>query len=80
MSNAFARKHGLDPKDNPLLNLQRIALQQTTTQPQQHAVSESASFAALCCIAAIYGCMSGCCECVYQFFKGVGFLQTLFDL
>jgi hypothetical protein len=42
MSNAFARKHGLDPKDNPLLNLQRIALQQTTTQPQQHAVSKSA--------------------------------------
>jgi hypothetical protein len=43
MSNAFARKHGLDPKDNPLLNLQRIALQQTTTQPQQHAVSTGAS-------------------------------------
>ncbi|WIA40824.1 hypothetical protein OEZ86_004501 [Tetradesmus obliquus] len=37
MSNAFARKHGLDPKDNPLLNLQRIALQQTSSQPQQQA-------------------------------------------
>lgn len=28
MSNAFARKHGLDPKENPLVNLQRLAMQQ----------------------------------------------------
>lgn len=28
MSNAFARKHGLDPKENPLINLQRLAMQQ----------------------------------------------------
>ena len=27
MSNAFARRHGLNPKDNPMLNLQKIALQ-----------------------------------------------------
>jgi len=26
MSNAFARKHGLNPKDNPLVNLQKMAL------------------------------------------------------
>jgi hypothetical protein len=46
MSNAFARKHGLDPKDNPLLNLQRIALQQTSSQQQQQAVSLVASVTA----------------------------------
>jgi hypothetical protein len=28
MSNAFARKHGLDPKEHPLVNLQRLAMQQ----------------------------------------------------
>jgi hypothetical protein len=27
MSNAFARKHGLDPKDDPLVNLQKITFQ-----------------------------------------------------
>jgi hypothetical protein len=26
MSNAFARKHGLNPRDNPVVNLQKIAL------------------------------------------------------
>jgi hypothetical protein len=36
MSNAFARKHGLDPKENPLVNLQRLAMQQQS--PQQHMV------------------------------------------
>lgn len=34
MSNAFARRHGLNPKDNPMLNLQKIALQ---SQQQQQA-------------------------------------------
>lgn len=37
MSNAFARKHGLDPKENPLVNLQRLAMQQHV--PQQQPVS-----------------------------------------
>lgn len=32
MSNAFARKHGLDPKENPLVNLQRLAMQQMSPQ------------------------------------------------
>lgn len=32
MSNAFARKHGLDPKENPLVNLQRLAMQQASPQ------------------------------------------------
>jgi hypothetical protein len=32
MSNAFARKHGLDPKENPLVNLQRLAMQQMPPQ------------------------------------------------
>jgi hypothetical protein len=32
MSNAFARKHGIDPKHNPLLNVQAIALQQEVHQ------------------------------------------------
>jgi hypothetical protein len=51
MSNAFARKHGLDPKDNPLLNLQRIALQQTAPQQQQHAVSGlGITSLVLCCV------------------------------
>lgn len=27
MSNAFARRHGLNPKDNAMLNLQKIAIQ-----------------------------------------------------
>lgn len=30
MSNAFARRHGLNPKDNAMLNLQKIALQAQT--------------------------------------------------
>jgi hypothetical protein len=34
MSNAFARKHGIDPRSNPLLNLRTIALQQQSI-PQQ---------------------------------------------
>ncbi|GFR42124.1 hypothetical protein Agub_g2967 [Astrephomene gubernaculifera] len=34
MSNAFARRHGLNPKDNPMINLQKIALQ-SHQQPQQ---------------------------------------------
>ena len=34
MSNAFARKHGIDPRSNPLLNLRTIALQQQS-DPQQ---------------------------------------------
>lgn len=38
MSNAFARKHGLDPKENPLVNLQRLAFQQQV-QPQPAGVS-----------------------------------------
>jgi hypothetical protein len=40
MSNAFARKHGLNPKDNPLVNLQRIAMQQ---------VAPTASAVRVCC-------------------------------
>mmetsp|Transcript_14015 Transcript_14015/g.34549 ORF Transcript_14015/g.34549 Transcript_14015/m.34549 type:complete len:618 (-) Transcript_14015:1777-3630(-) len=39
MSNAFARRHGLNPKDNAMLNLQKIALQAqalTPPGPQQH--------------------------------------------
>jgi len=34
MSNAFARKHGLDPKENPLVNLQRLAMQQGNPSAQ----------------------------------------------
>ncbi|PNH10713.1 Zinc finger CCCH domain-containing protein 24 [Tetrabaena socialis] len=35
MSNAFARRHGLNPKDNPMINLQKIALQSHQQQQQQ---------------------------------------------
>ncbi|KXZ44734.1 hypothetical protein GPECTOR_63g59 [Gonium pectorale] len=38
MSNAFARRHGLNPKDNPMLNLQKIALQ-THQQPMPNGTS-----------------------------------------
>lgn len=38
MSNAFARRHGLNPRDNPMINLQKIALQ----SQQQAAVALAA--------------------------------------
>eukprot|EP00879_Flechtneria_rotunda_P008263 GHRR01008656.1.p1 GENE.GHRR01008656.1~~GHRR01008656.1.p1 ORF type:complete len:507 (+),score=133.37 GHRR01008656.1:159-1679(+) len=50
MSNAFVRKHGLDPKENPLVNLQRLALQQGSPQ-QLVGVSNM-----LCCIS--LGCQT----------------------
>ena len=36
MSNAFARRHGLNPRDNPMINLQKLALQQTTSPSAPH--------------------------------------------
>jgi hypothetical protein len=36
MSNAFARRHGLNPRDNPMVNLQKIALQSHAVQHPQH--------------------------------------------
>ena len=35
MSNAFARKHGLNPKDNPIVNLQKMALAGHIAPPAQ---------------------------------------------
>lgn len=39
MSNAFARRHGLNPKDHPIVNLQRMAMQQQQQQVQSTGVS-----------------------------------------
>ncbi|GAX72572.1 hypothetical protein CEUSTIGMA_g28.t1 [Chlamydomonas eustigma] len=35
MSNAFARRHGLNPRDNAMINLQKLALQSQMTPQQQ---------------------------------------------
>lgn len=35
MSNAFARKHGLNPKDNPMVNLQKMAIAGHIVPPVQ---------------------------------------------
>jgi hypothetical protein len=45
MSNAFARKHGLDPKENPLVNLQRLAMQQMSPS-----AASMVGVLAVCCV------------------------------
>lgn len=42
MSNAFARKHGLNPKDDPMVNMQKIALSQLWTSSAAAAAPSAA--------------------------------------
>jgi hypothetical protein len=45
MSNAFARKHGLDPREDPMVTLQKIAYQSQVVRYCQDAVSHGGGWA-----------------------------------